>query len=60
MKEAVHDFPKTLKIRLLKLDEKTGEVNSNTFIPLVLFNRKETVRLINEVKDDTEKLLKVL
>lgn len=60
MTETVHDFPKSLKITLVKLDHKTGEINANTFVPLVLFNRDRTVKLIKEVNDDTEKLLKVL
>ncbi|RLG45321.1 MAG: hypothetical protein DRN81_02020 [Thermoproteota archaeon] len=54
------EFPDELKVELFQLREKLNEINANTFVPLVLFNRDETVRLIRESKKDLERLVKMV
>jgi hypothetical protein len=58
--ETLKDFPREVKILGLQLQKKSNDINANTFIPLVLFNRKETVKTIHDSKDDIEKLQKVI
>ncbi len=54
------DFPRDIKILALQIHDKSGEISGNTFIPVVLFNRDETIKLIREWKNDLEKMSEVI
>jgi hypothetical protein len=54
------DFDRETKLEAFRIREKLNQVNANTFLPLVLFNREETVRLLRESKGDLEKLRKMI
>lgn len=58
--EVKKDFPENIKQMALDLDKKSGDIGSNLYVPLVLFNRKDTINLIRSFKNDVEKLEKVL
>lgn len=54
------DFSREAKIQAVKLMELSGEIQGNLFIPLVLFNREETIELLKKARDETEKLREMI
>lgn len=54
--EEKKDFSREIKLKALKLKEESDETATNLFVPLVLFNRKETLELLKKVRDRTDEL----
>jgi len=54
------EFDRELRLEALRIRRNLNEVNSNTFVPLVLFNRDEVVRILRDSKDDLTRLRKMI
>lgn len=54
------DFPRDVKVLALQINDTTGSINANTFVPLVLFNREEVLQDIDKFKRQLEKMGEII
>lgn len=57
---ADNDFPRDVKILGLQINDTTGNLTANTFIPLVLFNREEVLADIGKFKRQLEEMREIV
>lgn len=53
-------FPRDIKLLALQMQDTTSDINANTFIPLVLFNREEVIKDIETFKRQLEKMVEII